>query len=137
VDATAYYLAKSPEMLDVIVTSNQYGDVLSDLCAGLVGSMGLAPGANIGDGVAVFEASHGAAPDIAGKGIANPVALILSGALMLRHIGKLHEADWVENSTYEILSEKKVLTPDLGGKASTMELARAIAERVDERRKNR
>jgi isocitrate dehydrogenase (NAD+) len=135
VDATAYYLAKSPEMLDVIVTSNQYGDVLSDLCAGLVGSMGLAPGANIGDGVAVFEASHGAAPDIAGKGIANPVALILSGALMLRHIGKNQQANWVEGSTYEILSEKKILTPDLGGSASTMELAKAIAGRVEEKRK--
>ena len=119
----------------MIVTSNQYGDVLSDLCAGLVGSMGLAPGANIGDGVAVFEASHGAAPDIAGKGIANPVALILSGALMLRHIGKNQQANWVEGSTYEILSEKKILTPDLGGSASTMELAKAIAGRVEEKRK--
>ncbi|MEA5083647.1 MAG: isocitrate/isopropylmalate dehydrogenase family protein [Lachnospiraceae bacterium] len=135
VDATAFYLAKKPELLDVIVTSNQYGDILSDLAAGLVGSLGLAPGANIGEDVAVFEASHGAAPDIAGKGIANPVALILSGALMLRHIGKTTEANWVEESTFEILSEKQTITPDLGGKASTMELAEAIAKRVKEKSK--
>ncbi len=130
VDATAFYLAKCPEKLDVIVASNQYGDILSDLAAGLVGSLGLAPGANIGDNVAVFEASHGAAPDIAGKGVANPVALILSGALLLRHIGAQKQAEWVEKSTFEILSEKNVLTPDLGGHSSTMELAQAISLRI-------
>lgn len=135
VDATAFYLAKSPEKLDVLVASNQYGDILSDLAAGLVGSLGLAPGANIGSDVAVFEASHGAAPDIAGKGIANPVALILSGALLLRHIGALKEAAWVEQSTMEVLSERRVLTPDLGGNSSTMDLARAIVERVQKKRK--
>lgn len=130
VDATAFYLAKYPEMFDVIVTSNQYGDILSDLTAGLVGSMGLAPGANIGKNVAVVEASHGAAPDIAGKGIANPVALILSGALLLRHMGKLKEAVLVEDATREIIMENKILTPDLGGTSSTMDIAKAIADRI-------
>ncbi|MGE4284737.1 MAG: isocitrate/isopropylmalate dehydrogenase family protein [Clostridia bacterium] len=130
VDAAAYYLVKNPEMFDVIVTSNQYGDILSDLSAGLAGSLGLAPGANIGKDVAVFEASHGAAPDIAGKGIANPVALILSGALMLRHKGFMKEAAYIEECTIAVLAEKKVLTPDLGGTASTMELAKEISRKI-------
>lgn len=134
VDATAFYLAKYPEMFDVIVTSNQYGDILSDLTAGLVGSMGLAPGANIGNKIAVVEASHGAAPDIAGKGIANPAALILSGALLLRHMENIKEAAIIEDSVREVLSERKVLTPDLGGTASTMDFARTIAIRVEEKR---
>jgi len=130
VDATAFYLAKNPGLLDVIVTANQYGDILSDLAAGLAGSLGLAPGANIGNNVAVFEASHGAAPDIAGKGIANPIALILSGALMCRHLGKVQEAAWIEASTYEMLEAKEALTADLGGKASTKDVAGAIAARI-------
>lgn len=136
IDASAYYMAKYPEKFDVIVASNQYGDVLSDLAAGLVGSLGLAPGANVGqDGTIVVEASHGAAPDIAGQGIANPVALILSGVLLLRHIGKTAEADLVENATMEILSEREHLTPDLGGQAGTMDIARAIAVRMHEMKK--
>lgn len=131
VDATAYYLAKCPEKFDVIVAANQYGDILSDLAAGLVGSLGLAPGANVGeDGLIVVEASHGAAPDIAGQGIANPIALILSGALLLRHIGETKLAEYVEQSTIAVLSEKESLTPDLGGTASTMDVARAIANWV-------
>ncbi|MDO4268577.1 MAG: isocitrate/isopropylmalate dehydrogenase family protein [Eubacteriales bacterium] len=134
IDASAYYLAKNPEKFDVIVASNQYGDILSDLAAGLVGSLGLAPGANVGeDGMIVVEASHGAAPDIAGKGIANPIALILSGALLLRHIGEEEKARLVEESTVELLSEHRALTPDLGGTASTMDVARAIAERMGEK----
>lgn len=133
VDATAYYMAKYPEMFDVVVTSNQYGDILSDLCAGLVGSLGLAPGANIGQYCSVFEASHGAAPDIAGKGIANPVALILSGALMLRHLNFAKEAHAIESATREILSECQHLTPDLGGHATTMQLTEAICQRVQEK----
>jgi isocitrate dehydrogenase (NAD+) len=133
VDATAFYMAKYPEMFDVVVASNQYGDILSDLCAGLVGSLGLAPGANIGEHCSVFEASHGAAPDIAGKGIANPVALILSGALMLRHLNYIKEAQAVEDATREILSERQNLTPDLGGTATTVQLTDAICKRVQEK----
>lgn len=130
VDAAAYYLVKDPKRFDIINTSNQYGDILSDLCAGLVGSLGLAPGGNIGTEVAVFEASHGAAPDIAGKGIANPVALILSGAFMLRHMGFAHEARVVEESTRSVLSAGKDLTPDLGGSGTCMGLAGMIARKV-------
>lgn len=131
VDATAYYLAKCPEKFDVIVAANQYGDILSDLAAGLVGSLGLAPGANVGeDGLIVVEASHGAAPDIAGQGIANPIALILSGALLLRHIGEEKLAQLVERSTVEMLTTGQALTPDLGGTASTMDVTHAIAQQM-------
>ncbi len=131
VDAAAYYMAKCPEKFDVVVASNQYGDILSDLAAGLVGSLGLAPGANVGEGgLMIAEASHGAAPDIAGRGIANPIALILSGAMLLRHIGEQQKAEMVESSTVEVLSKKQFLTPDLGGRATTMEVAEAIGDRV-------
>ena len=130
IDATTYYLLKRPEMFDVIVTTNQYGDILSDLCAGLTGSLGLGAGANIGCNGAVFEAAHGSAPDIAGKGIANPSSLILSGAMLLRHIGEPFWAEAVENSVRTVLSEGKVLTPDLGGTAKTMEFAEKVGELV-------
>lgn len=130
VDAACYNLVKAPEKFDVIVTSNQYGDILSDLGAGLIGSLGLAPGANIGPEVAVFEASHGAAPDIAGKGIANPIALILSGALLLRHVGLAAEAGRVERAVRAVVQEGGSLTPDLGGRAGTVELTREICRRL-------
>jgi isocitrate dehydrogenase (NAD+) len=130
VDAAAFQLIKNPTFFDVISTSNQYGDILSDVCAGLVGSMGLAPGGNIGNETAVFEASHGAAPDIAGKGIANPTALILSGAFMLRHIGYQAQAARIEDSVRFVLSEKSTLTPDLGGNASCAEFAKAISDKI-------
>jgi len=130
IDAAAYALVKTPQRFDVIVTSNQYGDILSDLGAGLVGSLGLAPGANIGEAGAMFEASHGAAPDIAGKGIANPIALILSGALLLRHAGALAEAERVEAAVRSVVIERKILTPDLGGQASTEALTAAICARI-------
>jgi isocitrate dehydrogenase (NAD+) len=130
IDATCFNLVKFPEKFDVIVTSNQYGDILSDLVGGLAGSLGLAPGGNIGEHAAVFEATHGAAPDIAGKGIVNPVSLILSGAAMLRHVGCNDEARKVETGTYDVLTAGRVLTPDLGGNAKTMQLAGAIAEEV-------
>lgn len=130
VDATTYYLLKKPQMFDVIVTTNQYGDILSDLCAGLVGSLGLGPGANIGYKGAVFEACHGSAPDIAGMGIANPTSLILSAAMMLRHIGEEENAALVENSVRSVLSEGIHLTRDLGGKASTMEFAQEVAKKI-------
>ncbi len=131
IDAAAYALVKTPQRFDVIVTSNQYGDILSDLGAGLVGSLGLAPGANIGEAGAMFEASHGAAPDIAGKGIANPIALILSGALLLRHAGASAEAARIEAAVRAVVVEAKTLTPDLGGKATTDELTAAICGRVE------
>jgi isocitrate dehydrogenase (NAD+) len=133
VDAAAYGLVKSPERFDVIVTSNQYGDILSDLAAGLVGSLGLAPGANIGEGCAMAEASHGAAPDLAGRGLANPVALILSGALLLRHAGRTAEAARVEEAVRAVVIAGRVLTPDLGGAATTSELAAAIVAAVQAR----
>lgn len=135
VDATTYYLLKEPEMFDVIVTTNQYGDILSDLCAGLVGSLGLGPGANIGQKGAVFEACHGSAPDIAGLGIANPTSLILSSAMMLRYIGETESADLVEKSVRSVLSEGVHLTRDLGGTTSTMEFAEEVARRVREQKK--
>jgi len=130
IDAACYMVVRQPEFFDVVVTANQYGDIFSDLGAGLVGSLGLAPGANIGDGVAVFEASHGAAPDIAGKGIANPVALILSGAEMLRHLGHDREARAVDAAVQHTLSDTRYRTPDLGGSATTEQLTVAIANQV-------
>ncbi|GAA4340223.1 isocitrate/isopropylmalate dehydrogenase family protein [Pigmentiphaga soli] len=130
IDAACYLIIKEPQRFDVVVTPNQYGDILSDLGAGLVGSLGLAPGANIGEVASVFEASHGAAPDIAGKGIANPVALLLSGALLLQHAGHGREAASVVRATRAVLGEGKVLTRDLGGTANTLALAGAIADRV-------
>lgn len=130
IDAAAYALVKTPERFDVIVTSNQYGDILSDLAAGLVGSLGLAPGANIGEAGAMFEASHGAAPDIAGRGIANPIALILSGALLLRHAGEVRVAERVEAAVRAVVIEGKTLTPDLGGRATTDAVAAAICARL-------
>lgn len=130
IDATAYALVKTPGRFDVIVTSNQYGDILSDLGAGLVGSLGLAPGANIGEAGAMFEASHGAAPDIAGKGIANPIALILSGAILLRHVGAAREAECVETAVRRVVGVGTTLTPDLGGAASTEQLTAAICAEV-------
>lgn len=126
VDATTYYLLKKPEMFDVIVTMNQYGDILSDLCAGLVGSLGLGGGANIGYENAVFEACHGSAPDIAGKGIANPTSLILSSVLMLRHIGKDTAADRIEKAVRKVLIEGTCLTADLGGSATTQEFTDSV-----------
>lgn len=126
VDATTYYLLKKPEMFDVIVTMNQYGDILSDLCAGLVGSLGVGPGANIGYKGAVFEACHGSAPDIAGMGIANPTSLILSAAMMLEHIGESRAAMKVQNSVRKVLGDGSILTRDLGGTATTDEYTDAV-----------
>lgn len=132
IDAACYQLVKKPEFFDVVVAPNQYGDIFSDLGAGLIGSLGLAPGANIGDGIAVFEASHGAAPDIAGKGIANPIALILSGAELLDYISEYKAADAIRGAVRDVLSQGDFLTPDLEGEASTQQLTRAIAKHVTE-----
>jgi len=130
VDAACYHLVKEPQRFDVVIAPNQYGDIVSDLGAGLIGSLGLAPGANIGEKAAVFEASHGAAPDIAGRGIANPVALLLSGALMLEHLGHQKEAQAVVNATRATLGADGIRTRDLGGTASTQQLTDAIIARL-------
>jgi isocitrate dehydrogenase (NAD+) len=127
IDHLTARLARSPGDFDVLLLPNLYGDIISDLCAGLVGGLGLIPGANIGWEYAVFEAVHGSAPDIAGKGLANPIAMILSGAMMLRHLGELGAAENVEWGVDETLRKGEVRTPDLGGDASTMQLAEAVA----------
>ncbi len=126
VDAVAMQLVKNPQDFDILLTENLYGDIISDLCAGLVGGLGVVPGANIGDDCAVFEAVHGSAPDIAGRGIANPIALILSGALMLRYLGEREAADRVEEAVKAVLAEGKVRTPDLGGSSTTREVTEAL-----------
>ena len=118
VDALCMKLVRAPENYDVLLLPNLYGDIVSDLCAGLVGGLGIAPGANIGVGCAVFEAIHGGAPDIAGKGIANPTAVILSGAMMLRHLGETAAAEKVEGVITALIREGKV-TRDLGGELGT------------------
>jgi isocitrate dehydrogenase (NAD+) len=125
VDACALQMVKNPNKLDVIVTENLYGDILSDLGAGLVGGLGIVPGANIGEGAAVFEAVHGSAPDIAGQGIANPTAVLQSGILMLRHLGESEAASRVERALLAVYAAG-MRTGDLGGTATTEELTQAI-----------
>ena len=120
-----------PEQIDEILLENLYGDIVSDLCAGLVGGLGLVPGANIGEKGAVFEAVHGSAPDIAGQGIANPTALLQSGILMLRYIGEREAADKVEQSLMAVFAEGKVRTRDIGGTARTAEFADAIIQKIN------
>ena len=126
VDATAMYLITQPESFEVIVTTNLFGDILSDEGAGLVGGLGLIPSANIGNDGALFEPVHGSAPDIAGKGIANPIAMMLSAVMMLRYLGENESADRFDNAILTLLSEGKVLTGDLGGNATTKEVADEI-----------
>ena len=130
VDNTCMQLVMKPEQFDIIVTTNLFGDIISDLCAGLVGGLGLAPGANIGDNVAIFEAVHGSAPDIAGKGIANPCALLLGAGQMLDHLGMPQEAERLRNAIIGTLEAKDSLTPDLGGSGTTTSFAEAIASRL-------
>jgi isocitrate dehydrogenase (NAD+) len=130
VDAMSMKLVMNPEKYDVLVMPNLYGDILSDMAAGLVGGLGLAPGANIGDGAAIFEAIHGSAPDIAGKNIANPTAAILSGVLMLRFIGEQEAADKIENAVAKVLKEGKKTTSDLGGNSTTTEFAEAVIDAI-------
>ena len=127
IDHLSMRLTRSPEDFDTLLLPNLYGDILSDLCAGLVGGLGLAAGANLGWEYAVFEPVHGSAPDIAGAGLANPVAMILSGAMLLRHLGEAAGARSVEGAVERILSEGVIRTPDLGGRASTIEMAEAVA----------
>jgi isocitrate dehydrogenase (NAD+) len=130
VDAVCMHLVMKPTQFDVLLLPNLYGDIVSDLCAGLVGGLGVVPAANLGDDAAVFEAVHGSAPDIAGKNIANPMALLLSAVLMLRHIGEGAIADRVISALHAVLTEARVRTRDLGGTASTTEFADAIAQRM-------
>lgn len=126
VDNCCMQLVTRPEKFDVLVTENLYGDIISDLCAGLVGGLGLAPGANIGTECAVFEAVHGSAPDIAGQGIANPTALLFSSLMMLRHLGRNEQADRIQNSVLRVCREGQCLTIDLGGKACTKEYSTEV-----------
>jgi isocitrate dehydrogenase (NAD+) len=130
VDNTCMQLVLDPTRFDVLLLENLYGDIVSDLCAGFIGGLGMAPGANIGEEVAVFEAVHGSAPDIAGKNKANPMALILSGAMMLDHLGELDAATRVRNAVHGVLRDGEKLTGDLGGSSGTIELTEAIANRV-------
>ena len=130
VDNTCMQLVLDPTQFDMLLLENLYGDIVSDLCAGFIGGLGMAPGANIGEDTAVFEAVHGSAPDLAGKNMANPMALILSGAMMLDHLGEQAAADRVRAALRAVLREGKKLTGDLGGTAGTTELAEAIASRV-------
>ncbi len=130
VDNTCMQLVMKPEQFDIICTTNLFGDIISDLCAGLVGGLGLAPGANIGTDAAIFEAVHGSAPDIAGKGVANPCALLLGAAQMLDHLGLPDKAATLREAIIATLEAKDALTPDLGGDGNTMAFAKAIASRV-------
>jgi isocitrate dehydrogenase (NAD+) len=119
-------LTVKPEQFDVVVTTNLFGDILSDLCAGLVGGLGVVSGANIGDDMSIFEAVHGSAPDIAGQGKANPTALLRSAIMMLRHLEMHSHADKISNALNKTLLNKEQCTGDLGGKASTMEFTQNI-----------
>jgi isocitrate dehydrogenase (NAD+) len=132
VDNMALQLVKNPEIFDVIVTTNLFGDILSDLCAGLVGGLGLAPSANMGEEIAVFEPVHGSAPKYAGMNKVNPSAMILSAVLMLRHLGEREAADQVEVAIRRVIKAGKTVTYDLGGNAKTMEMAEAIAKIIEE-----
>jgi isocitrate dehydrogenase (NAD+) len=130
VDAMSMKLVQHPQNFDVIVAPNLYGDILSDMSAGLVGGLGLVPGANIGDNAAVFEPVHGSAPDIAGKNVANPTSAILSGVMLLKYIGELDKAKKIERALEDIFKEGKKLTKDLGGNLTTSEFADEVVKRI-------
>jgi isocitrate dehydrogenase (NAD+) len=120
-----------PETFDVLLLPNLYGDIVSDLCAGLVGGLGVVPGANLGSECAVFEAVHGSAPDIAGQNLANPTALLLSGLLMLDHVGEREASLRIRTALDRVLAEARVRTRDLGGQASTTEFTEAICREIE------
>ncbi len=136
VDACAMQLVTKPEVFDVIVTTNLFGDILSDLAAGLIGGLGLTAGANIGTDAALFEAVHGSAPDIADKGIANPTAMILAGAMMLEHIGEFDAARKIERAVRKVIRDGRIVTPDLSSNSShgTKHMADAIIREIIESR---
>ncbi len=130
IDNTAMQMVMRPEQFDVLVTTNMFGDILSDLAAGLIGGLGLAPGGNIGPHAAIFEAVHGSAPDIAGKGIANPAALILAGAMMLDHLGEVGAGTRIRAAVARVIEQDQVRTRDLGGTATTTEFGDAVVRRI-------
>jgi isocitrate dehydrogenase (NAD+) len=130
VDAACMHLVMKPEQFDVLLLPNLYGDIVSDLCAGLVGGLGVVPAANLGVDVGVFEAVHGSAPDIAGQNVANPMALLLSALLMLQHVGEAPMAERIMKALTVVLSADRIRTRDLGGTASTAEFAGAICRRL-------
>ena len=130
VDNACMQLVMNPHQFDVIVTTNLFGDIISDLCAGLIGGLGMAPGANIGGEVAIFEAVHGSAPDIAGKNVANPSALILAAALLLEHLGMPAQAQRIRTALRDVIQSRDRCTVDLGGQSGTDEFAQAISERL-------
>ena len=130
VDAMCMKLVQEPEQYDVLVLPNLYGDIVSDLCAGLVGGLGVAPGANIGLECAVFEAVHGSAPQLVGLNQANPLAIILSGVMMLKHLQEYKAAAKIEEALIKVLEEGKHRTFDLGGKTTTSEMATAIIDKM-------
>ena len=131
VDATAMYLLTKPQEFDVIVTSNLFGDILSDASAGLVGGLGLAPSGNIGDNHGLFEPVHGSAPDIAGENISNPIAMILSVSMMLEYLNEDYWAEKVRIACENVLEKGKVKTPDLGGTDKTMDLANEVIREIE------
>ena len=131
IDAACMLLVMKPESFDVLLLPNLYGDIVSDLCAGLVGGLGVVPGANLGLNSAVFEAVHGSAPDIAGQNLANPTALLLSALLMLQHLGEVDAADRIRRALYQVLGGGQVRTRDLGGTATTGEFTAAVCAAID------
>ena len=130
VDNVAMQMVMRPQQFDVVVTENLYGDILSDLTSGLIGGLGLLPSSNLGNGYAMFEAVHGSAPDIAGKGIANPTAFLWSACMMLEHMGNLETAARIRRAVDAVLAEGRTLTPDLGGNATTLEYCDQIIKRL-------
>jgi len=130
IDNMCMQLVMNPNNFDVIVTMNLYGDILSDLCAGLIGGLGLIPGANIGTDMAIFEPVHGSAPDIAGKGIANPTAMILSSAMMLDYLGENDNANLLREAVYNVINKADTLTKDLGGKSTSIEYTDALIKEI-------
>ena len=124
------FLITCPHDFDVIVTTNLFGDILSDEGAGLVGGLGMVPSANIGDNNALFEPVHGSAPDIAGLGISNPSAMILSAVMMMQYLGENEEAKKLEDALLDVLRQGKILTPDLGGSSKTIEMADEIRSKL-------
>ena len=130
VDNLAMSLAMNPTRFDVMLMQNLYGDIISDLCAGLVGGLGVVPGANVGDQIAVFEAVHGTAPDIEGKGLANPLAVLNSAILMLDYVGEQKLARQIEEAVWQVLEEGTHKTTDIGGRASTSEFTAAVIDKL-------
>jgi isocitrate dehydrogenase (NAD+) len=128
IDACAMQLVRDPARFDMLLLENLYGDILSDLCAGLVGGLGVVPGSNVGEGCVVFEAVHGSAPDIAGKRVANPAAMILSAAALLRHLGEGDASDAIERAVYSVLANPARHTRDLGGDASLDDFTDAVID---------